>query len=406
MPLTQHLSPIILDDNAVVGLEREPLDTTVRHTELKIQALVHGTPNIIPMDEIEPAYNDMISLCTELPLSSGFLDNLWMTPRGGIVIGECKLFRNPQARREVIAQALDYARSLQRMNYEAFEAAISKARSTPDFRLWECVTADQPESDVIPETTFIDGVSRRLREAQLMILIIGDGIREDLENLTDFLQLHAGLHANLALLDLSLWKLPDGRRLVIPRLPMKTVTIERGIVRLDETLSELRVAPDQIVGRSRDTAPNRAPKTGSAKEFLAMLRQNDPASAKVLENLFEMIPDTGIDVRFSPQYAIFEVSFLPKSRTVFDVKYTGEIWGGTIVGSESDSEIADIVRPLLADLAEAMLGRLSFTPQNNHRLRTKDDRRLRVSDFLGQEAQVADALRKIGSVCLERQASH
>lgn len=51
------------------------------------------------MDEIDPAYQDMVSLCTELPLRAGFLDNLWITPRGGIVIVECKLLRNPQSRR-------------------------------------------------------------------------------------------------------------------------------------------------------------------------------------------------------------------------------------------------------------------------------------------------------------------
>ena len=409
MNQTQHLGPIIVDNDVVIGLEREPLDAAGRHTEASIQALVHGNPKVIPMGEIEPAYQDMISLCTELPLSSGFLDNLWMTPRGGIVIGECKLFRNPQARREVIAQALDYARALQRMNYEAFEAAIARARGAPDFRLWEYVSADQPESDMVPEATFIDGVSRRLREAQLMILIIGDGIREDLEDLMEFLQLHAGLHANLALLDLSLWKLPDGRRLIIPRLPMKTATIVRGIVRMDEAVTDLRVLPDplaNVAGSSRrGAASSRAAKSGSAEEFLAMLRESDPISADVLQNLFELIPGTGIEVRFTPQYAIFETEAAGTNRTVFDVKYTGEIWGGNIVGSGSNADVAAAVRPLLFELAGAMLGHLSFTPQDNHRLRTRNDARLKVSDFQGQEPQVLEVLRKIVSVCASKSAA-
>jgi len=48
----------------------------------------------------------------ELPTAAGALDNLWITPEGGIVLGECKLFRNPEARRQVIVQALDYARAI------------------------------------------------------------------------------------------------------------------------------------------------------------------------------------------------------------------------------------------------------------------------------------------------------
>ena len=37
------------------------------------------------------------------------------------MIGEVQLFRNPQARREVVAQALEYASSLFGMNYTALE---------------------------------------------------------------------------------------------------------------------------------------------------------------------------------------------------------------------------------------------------------------------------------------------
>jgi hypothetical protein len=36
-----------------------------------------------------------------------------------------------------------------------------------------------------------------------------------------------------ALLDLSLWRGADGGLLVVPRVPMRTVLIERGIVRIE-----------------------------------------------------------------------------------------------------------------------------------------------------------------------------
>ena len=69
-----------------------------------LQDLVHEHPEILPMADIEPAFMPFIPVCRELPTAAGYLDNLWLTPSGGIVLGECKLFRKPQARREVIAK--------------------------------------------------------------------------------------------------------------------------------------------------------------------------------------------------------------------------------------------------------------------------------------------------------------
>ena len=66
----------------------------------------------------------------------------------------------------------------------------------------------------------MDAVERRLRTGRPLLLIIGDGIREGVEALTAHLQLHAGLHVGLALLDLSLWRNPDGGLFVVPRVPI------------------------------------------------------------------------------------------------------------------------------------------------------------------------------------------
>lgn len=46
-----------------------------------------------------------------------FLDLLGVTPAGRIVLVECKLWRNPQARREVVAQVPEYASLLQDWSY-------------------------------------------------------------------------------------------------------------------------------------------------------------------------------------------------------------------------------------------------------------------------------------------------
>jgi hypothetical protein len=58
----------------------------------------------------------------ELPLPSGYVDNLYATPDGDLIVGETKLFRNPEARREVVAQIIDYAKDLSALTYESLNA--------------------------------------------------------------------------------------------------------------------------------------------------------------------------------------------------------------------------------------------------------------------------------------------
>lgn len=167
------------------------------------------------MADIEPAFTPLVSICRELPTEAGFLDNLWLTPAGGIILGECKLFRNPQARREVTAQALHYSSSLAGMSYEDFAGAVRRALRSETARLWDFVK-DQSDLD---EATFADAVARRLRQSHLMILIIGDGVQEGVESLAAHLQLHAGLRAGLALVDLSVWRNGETDLLILPRVP-------------------------------------------------------------------------------------------------------------------------------------------------------------------------------------------
>ena len=118
-----------------------------------------------------------VSVCKELPTSAGLLDNLWLTPDGGIVLGECKLFRNPEARRQVIVQALDYARAIAGLGYEELEAAARKALSAPSMTLWSMVS----DQSALEQAQFVDAISRRLRQSHLMVLIIGDAIQEGVE---------------------------------------------------------------------------------------------------------------------------------------------------------------------------------------------------------------------------------
>ena len=94
------------------------------YDEAWLQRLIMRHPSLLPLDQIESAFNTVVPICIELRTNSGFLDNLLVTPTGDLALVECKLWRNPQARREVIAQIIDYAKKISGWTYERLQNAI------------------------------------------------------------------------------------------------------------------------------------------------------------------------------------------------------------------------------------------------------------------------------------------
>src|SRR5271165_1935415 len=284
-----HAAPIVIvSGGQPATLQRVSLgsaDHKGEEREAFIQSLVHDHPEVIPMADIAPPFMPLVSVCKELPTSAGPLDNLWLTPDGGIVLGECKLFRNPEARRQVIVQALDYARAIAGLGYEELEAAVRKALGSPSTTLWSLVS----DQSALEQAQFVDAVSRRLRQSHFMVLIIGDGIQEGVESLTSYLQLHAGLHVGLALVDLSIWRDSDGRLLVLPRIPLHTLLVERGVVTVGPS-GQVKVQPpgDQVA--SKQSASPRT-FTISEQEYFDQLEQRHPGVGAQLRAFLTDISD-------------------------------------------------------------------------------------------------------------------
>ena len=99
------------------------------YNEKFIQELVFDHPSCLPVSEIDRAYEDLVPICMELNTPAGPLDALYVTPTGRIVILEAKLWRNPEARRKVVAQILDYAKEFSLGLRRSSTRDISKARS-------------------------------------------------------------------------------------------------------------------------------------------------------------------------------------------------------------------------------------------------------------------------------------
>ena len=82
----------------------------------------------------------------------------------------------------------------------------------------------------VEQASFVDNVSRHLKRGEFLLLIIGDGIREGVENIVQFVQSYSGLHFNLALVEAALYRDTANRIIVQPRVLMRTEVIRRVVL--------------------------------------------------------------------------------------------------------------------------------------------------------------------------------
>ena len=243
-------------------------------SEADIQALVHAHPASLPIAEIDSLFIDPVSICTELNTPAGPIDNFLVTASGLPVLVECKLWRNPGGRREVVGQILDYAKELSRWSSSDLQREVSRRLKRDGNPLLELVRSAHPAVD---EMQFNDALTANLRRGRFLLLIVGDGIREGVEAIAEYLQRHANLHFSLGLVELPIYVLPDGRRLVVPRILVRTTVIARTVVSMPEGYV-LKEASDRV--HASDGDPDRNALADEQQrfwaEFLGDLKLDDP----------------------------------------------------------------------------------------------------------------------------------
>ena len=113
----QHSVPILLSSSSGGAQPLEHLTERASGrgvSEAFIRDLVHQHPACLPITEIDAMFSGVVSICTEMNTPAGPINVFMVTPSGLPVLIECKLWRNPEARREVVSQILDYAKELSR----------------------------------------------------------------------------------------------------------------------------------------------------------------------------------------------------------------------------------------------------------------------------------------------------
>jgi hypothetical protein len=232
-----------------------------------LQNLVFGEPAVLPINEIDPAFGPLIPIGREVETTAGLIDALYISAEGAITVVEAKLWRNPQARREVVGQIIDYATALAEWGYEELDEA-TRARSGSS--LWEQVRST---TSLASEASFVDAVARNLSKGRFLLCVVGDGIREEVERMARYVQAAPQLQFTLALVELRVFTNPDESTwLIVPSVVARSEEVIRAVVDVElapagkvavavsvpaeeVTDSRQRLTADQFFGELADAVP-------------------------------------------------------------------------------------------------------------------------------------------------------
>ncbi len=198
------------------------------------QELLFTFPSLLRASEIEEAFEALQPIATELRVGPNYLDLLFVNPSGCIALVETKLFRNPEAKRQVVAQAIEYACGMAQWTYADFIHAIKQTtKSVKNDPLIEIMRDFLRDDTSFDENRFIQSVTRNLRQGKFLILIVGDEVSREVESMAEYLQSTPHLHYTLGLVEIALFQQSENSLdplFVQPRVVAKTVLHTRAVI--------------------------------------------------------------------------------------------------------------------------------------------------------------------------------
>jgi len=157
--------------------------------EAALQNILYEDPEIIPIEELGENLAKPKLFVKEAGLpGSGNTDLIGIDKEGGITIIECKLAANPDVRRKVIGQVLEYAAYLWKMTYEQFDSICSRAESWGEKHLADVIRDTIEETDEPwSEEVFRQKVSSSLEMGDFRLIIAVDALNDELRRIIQFL---------------------------------------------------------------------------------------------------------------------------------------------------------------------------------------------------------------------------
>jgi len=195
----------------IEGDKVTPLDKTKFTEEAKLQDYLEKYPSLIPLGEIVEGASDLLCIGREVGVPSGAIDLLFIDKEGLLTIVETKLAKNPEARRTVIGQIIEYVSYISEWTTDKVcEVADAYLESSVDEAMQKVAGDDFSADD------FRNNIEQNLRGGKIRLLIAVDELVEPLRATVTFLNKNSNF--DILLLQVSSFEEKAGEKVLIPSL--------------------------------------------------------------------------------------------------------------------------------------------------------------------------------------------
>ncbi len=204
----------------------EVLDESEFTAEAALQEALKRNPEVLPVADLD--LNEVVVVGREVTLSVGAIDLLLVDSTGRVVVVETKLSSNPELRRQVVAQLLDYGASLWRATptLKQFEALVLRywgSAACEDARVKSAKTLQEGLEPIFRElcgedwdyAAFEGALGQNLANGQHILLVVASGLMDGLSR--DLLQyLNMCLQVPVYGVEIDVFQ-TEARQLIVPR---------------------------------------------------------------------------------------------------------------------------------------------------------------------------------------------
>lgn len=185
-----------------------------------LQKLIEQYPQVIPGFQIEPGSEDppqFVLLCREMSIGGWSLDFLLVDQYAIPTLVECKLIENPESRRAVVGQIIEYAANAAdawgegRLREKATEY-WGRRDEELDEVLSELLGDDDQDVD-----TFWDNVEENLRLGKMRLIIATDELRPEVRRIIEYLN-EETRNVEILGLEIRCYGKDDAPLVLVPRL--------------------------------------------------------------------------------------------------------------------------------------------------------------------------------------------
>lgn len=255
--------------------------------EAELQKLLANSPSLIPVDEIREGVSPLVLAVCEFGLpGSGNTDILAFSADGDISIIECKLATNPESKRKVIGQILEYAAYLWKMSYDEVNDRIQslKGKNLSDL-VAEAVAGGWDEEN------FRNGIKQSLESGSFILVVVVDEVNEDLKRTIRYINECSKSAFSLHALEMQRFQ-ADAAEILVPHL---------------------------YGASSRPPIPGTQRKEWTEEEFFRVLNENiEPKVVEVVKNIYEWSVDIADRIWFGTgvETGSFTFHYLREGKTI------------------------------------------------------------------------------------------